>query len=77
MDLTKEEILTKNVGKLAVSGLKWKTLGERKELIFKAMQEYAEQEAKAYANWLAHQVIAGRTAAKLWLDYQAEVVASD
>lgn len=41
---TAEEILLKKVGKLAVAGLKWKSLGERKELILSAMQEYADQE---------------------------------
>ena len=41
-------------------------------VIKKAMEEYAEQEAKAFRVWCNNQVIAGRTDAKLWEDYQAE-----
>ena len=35
-----------------------------------AMEYYASKVAKDYAQWLAHEVIAGRTASKLWNDYQ-------
>lgn len=38
-----------------------------------AMDEYAEQEAKAYASWLSNTGIRGRTASKLWADYKAEI----
>lgn len=65
MDLTKEEILEKHFR----AHLKRITYPEQ---VYAAMDEYAAQEAKAYANWLSHQVIAGRTAAKLWMDYQAQ-----
>jgi hypothetical protein len=41
--------------------------------IEEAMQIYAEQEAKSYANWISNQVIAGRTSHKLWIDYQLEI----
>ena len=41
--------------------------------IERVMQQYAEQEAKAYANWLSNQVIAGRTMIKLWNDYREQV----
>jgi len=41
--------------------------------ILEAMQIYADQEAKAYANWIANQSIQGRTANKLWSDYKKEV----
>jgi hypothetical protein len=41
---TPEEILSKNVGKLAVSGLKWKSLDDRKKLIIQAMEEYSTQQ---------------------------------
>ena len=37
----REEILNKNVGKLALSGLKWKSLADRRERIYEAMEEYA------------------------------------
>lgn len=40
--------------------------------IEEAMQLYADQEAKAYASWLSNQVIAGRTAKKLFMDYKAQ-----
>lgn len=43
---------------------------EERSLIYKAMQTYADQEAIAYANWLSNQVIAGRTAEKLFKDYK-------
>ena len=65
MDLTKEEILEKH----------YKNHAKRiafPENVYSAMKEFAAQEAKAYASWLSNQVIAGRTAHKLWLDYQAE-----
>ena len=41
--------------------------------IIEAMNIYAKQEAKAYANWLSNQVFAGRTAHKLWIDYELEL----
>lgn len=44
---------------------------EKKNFILLAMKIYAESEAKAYAHWIANQVIAGRTSHKLWSDYQA------
>ena len=65
MDLTKEEILEKHYKSHAVRIA-------FPEQVYEAMKEYAAQEAKAYANWIANQVIAGRTAAKLWSDYQAQ-----
>ena len=34
-----------------------------------AMEEYARQEAIAYAAWLSNQVTTGRTFKKLWTDY--------
>lgn len=43
------------------------------ESVYLAMEEYAEQEAKAYASWLSHTVIGGRTASKLWEDYKSEI----
>lgn len=45
---TKEEILLDNVGSLKLSGLKWKSLNDRKELVHKAMQEYADQQLAEY-----------------------------
>jgi len=44
--MTQEEILLKHVGKLAVAGLKWKTLAERRQLIFNAMDEYASEKVR-------------------------------
>ena len=64
MDLTNREILLRNGINLDQ---------EIVSKILPAMDEYAAQEAKAYANWLSNQVIAGRTAFKLWNDYQAEL----
>ena len=43
------------------------------KIIDESMEKYAEQEAKAYANWLSNQVIAGRTMTKLWNDYRQQV----
>lgn len=43
------------------------------KIIDEAMEKYAHQEAKAYANWLSNQVIAGRTMTKLWNDYREQV----
>jgi hypothetical protein len=44
MSKTTEEILLEKVGKLALSGLKWKSLDERKNRITEAMHEYADQQ---------------------------------
>lgn len=41
--MSKEEILVNNVGKLALSGLKWKSLDDRRNKILEAMEEYAQQ----------------------------------
>lgn len=35
-----------------------------------ALNKVIEKECKEYANWLTHEVIAGRTETKLWNDYQ-------
>lgn len=43
------------------------------KIIDESMQKYADQEAKAYASWLSNQIIAGRTGAKLFMDYKAEL----
>jgi len=39
-----------------------------------AALQYAAQEARAYAHWLGNQVVRGRTAQKLWSDYQHEIL---
>jgi len=71
MDLTKDEILEKMRIEMPFH------LPDRlRPYIKEAMQIYADQEAKSYANWLAHQVIAGRTATKLFMDYKAQFEAS-
>ena len=62
MNLTKEEILNKEY--LVV---------ETKSDIFKAMDEYAEQEAKSFANWLSYQVTDGKTISKLWIEYRESI----
>ena len=41
--------------------------------IEEAMQIYADQEARAFANWLSNTVFAGRTIDKLFKDYKAEI----
>lgn len=46
---------------------------EFKPYIEEAMHIYADQEAKAYAHWIANQVIAGRTSHKLFHDYKKEI----
>lgn len=66
MDLTVEEILEKHYRN-------HKKRISYEESVYSAMGEYAEQEAKAYANWLSNQVIAGRTATKLWSDYKDSI----
>jgi hypothetical protein len=40
---TAEDILLEKVGKLSLSGLKWKSLNDRKHLIVEAMHEYSQQ----------------------------------
>ena len=70
MDLTKEEILKD-------CKIESERLQQEKPMlhhnILRAMEKYAEQESKAYANWLSNQVIAGRTMTKLWNDYREQV----
>ena len=48
------------------------TINIPKDWIYQSMEQFAEQVAKDYRTWCNHQVIAGRTDAKLWEDYQAE-----
>lgn len=38
--------------------------------IAKSIQSLVDEEAQAFAGWIANQVIAGRTYDKLWLDYK-------
>ena len=70
MDFTKQEMLNKN-------GFDFEHFEFENEYSVKnllaSMDEYAEQEAKAYASWLSNTVIQGRTASKLWADYKAEI----
>jgi len=42
------------------------------KIINESMVKYAEEEAKAYANWLSNQVIEDRAMTKLWNDYQRQ-----
>ena len=76
MDLTKREIIKTihvdraNLEHISKTGNINGTLLIELERI---MNQYAEQEAKAYANWLSNQVIAGRTMTKLWNDYREQV----
>jgi hypothetical protein len=68
MDLNKDEILEQMRIEMPFH------LPDRiRPYIEEAMQIYADQEAKAYASWLSNQVIAGRTATKLFNDYKAEI----
>ena len=73
MDLTKQEILKKYETYVTISQPNNKTPIFLQENVLLAMDEYAEQEAKAYASWLSNTVIQGRTASKLWADYQDEI----
>ena len=74
MDLTKEEILKKAMSVKYCGETRFDFLDEDETpLIYKAMEKYAEQEAKAYANWLSNQTIAGRTMTKLWKDFRDQV----
>jgi hypothetical protein len=68
MDKTKKEIIKKMKDEMpyALHSMLYPYIEE-------AMQIYAEQEAKSYANWISNQVIAGRTSHKLWIDYQLEI----
>ena len=68
-DLTKEEIIDKHIKSshgLNIHSRLYKNLID-------AMQEYADQEAKSYASWLATQVYGGRTASKLFKDYKEAI----
>ncbi|MFA5366705.1 MAG: hypothetical protein WC333_02375 [Dehalococcoidia bacterium] len=44
-----------------------------KEAVLRAMKADAEQEAKAFANWLSHAKIGNKTIDQLWKDYQIEI----
>lgn len=70
MDFTKKQILDRNG--IDFDAFEYEHEYSAKNLLT-AMNEYAAQEAKAYASWLSNQVIAGRTGHKLWLDYQKEI----
>jgi hypothetical protein len=85
MDLTKEECKNKIANNNNFDSFKRairhtfnrELLQSEEEFINKIIDEsiqlYADQEAKAYANWLSNQVIAGRTMTKLWNDYREQV----
>lgn len=73
MDLSKQEILKKYETYVTIDQPHNKTPIFLQDNVLEAMEEYANQEAKAYASWLSNQVIRGRTAAKLWNDYKAEI----
>ena len=66
MDLTIKEVCAQHG--LPAPHIGW----AYREQVEAAMKEYAAQEAKSYASWLSNQVLRGRTAHKLWLDYKAE-----
>jgi hypothetical protein len=68
MDKTKKEIIAE-----MVDIMPFHLPESTKPYIYEAMQLYADQEAKAYANWLSNQVIGGRTAHKLFMDYKAAI----
>lgn len=70
MDLTKRQILDRNG--IDFDAFEYEHEYSAKNLLT-AMDEYAEQEAKAYASWLSHQVIRGRTALKIWADCKTEI----
>lgn len=40
------------------------------KIIDESMEKYAEQEAKAYANWLSYQEVGDKTATELWNEYR-------
>ncbi len=40
--------------------------------IQEAMTRYAEEKARDFSSWVCNQVVAGRTYAKLWIDYLEE-----
>lgn len=70
MDFTKQQILDRNG--FDFDAFEYENEYSAKNLLT-AMDEYAEQEAKAYTSWLSNTVIRGRTASKLWADYKAEI----
>jgi len=67
---TKEEIF-----KQMREEMPWKVIGEEqlKPYILEAMQVYADQESRVFANWLSNTVVAGRTMDKLFKDYKDEI----
>lgn len=74
MSKTKREILKEAMSVKYCGETRFSFLDdEERPLIYKAMQVYADQEAIAYANWLSNQVIAGRTADKLFKDYKSAI----
>jgi len=66
---TKREIVNQ-----MISEMPYKFLESSKPYIEEAMQIYADQESRAFANWLSNTVIAGRTMDKLFNDYKREIV---
>ena len=76
MDLTKRELIkTISIvqGNLSYIEKTGNINGTLLIEIERVMDQYAQQEAKAYANWLSNQVIEGRTMTKLWNDYREQV----
>lgn len=69
MDKTPEEILSEQY---SISEYRYPVIHASVQGVFRAMEQYAEQEAKSYAAWLSNQVIHGRTMQQLWDDYKAE-----
>jgi hypothetical protein len=68
MDSTKQEILRKH---LKQTESEFQDLGKKNTL--DAMEEFAEQEAKAFANWIQYQDIGRKTTDKLWKEFREQV----
>lgn len=70
MNFTKRQILDRN--EIDFDAFEYEHGYSANDLLT-AMEEYAEQEAKAFASWLENQEIGRRNKSKLWADYKAEI----
>lgn len=70
MDFSKQQILDRNG--IDFDAFEYEHEYSAKNLLI-AMEEYAEQEAKAFASWLSKQHVGRRNTSKLWADFRAEI----
>lgn len=74
MDLTKKEILKKAMSVKYCGETRFDFLDkDEAPLIYKAMEKFAEQEAKAFANWIQYQDTGRKTTDTLWKEFRERI----